>query len=494
MVQMRGVPCEFLGCQANPSYAREGESQGRCCKKHVSPGMVFVDSLRCSVPNCQRSAIWVEATDNRQRACREHRRAGVAYAQVAAICADCFQEPCYGLASSGRKSVFCPDHKTDGMTLVCPQTCATPGCCKIPGYGVDGKRQVCRDHKTETMTCAVLTCESPLCNKNPSFAPRGETRRRFCKRHAQPGMVNVYYKYCGVDRCPERASFEARGKLRCLEHCEAGMKPRNNICRVEGGGCTRQSSYGMEGGKPVVCTLHKVPGMVQVRTKRCKHQGCEKIPSYGFSCKSREYCKPHALQGMVYSAGNRCRFRGCSASGVYNHPGVRGGSFCQDHKEDGMVDIRPNKCEVAGCKYAANYGDTVERTRRFCARHKLDEMFSYQDLWPKPGTVAKISATGQVSSSFDDATFGAQGIPAGMLPGTGATGSGAVQLLSVTGPPETYVAAPGGGVSVNPLACEAGVLVAGVRVPTAENGTAVSRGTDVTESPLGAEGIRQEPA
>lgn len=70
-----------------------------------------------------------------------------------------------------------------------------------------------------------------------------------------------------------------------------------------------------------------------MRTKRCKFQGCEKIPSYGFSCKSREYCKPHALQGMVYSAGSRCRFRGCGASGVYNHPGVRGGSFCQDHKE-----------------------------------------------------------------------------------------------------------------------------------------------------------------
>lgn len=36
---------------------------------------------------------------------------------------------------------------------------------------------------------ATLTCESPLCNKNPSFGYRGQTRRRFCKRHAEPGMV-----------------------------------------------------------------------------------------------------------------------------------------------------------------------------------------------------------------------------------------------------------------------------------------------------------------
>lgn len=64
----------------------QGESQGRCCKKHAISGMVLLKILLCSVPNCQRSAIWVETTDNRQRACREHRRAGVAYAQVAAIC------------------------------------------------------------------------------------------------------------------------------------------------------------------------------------------------------------------------------------------------------------------------------------------------------------------------------------------------------------------------------------------------------------------------
>lgn len=146
-----------------------------------------------------------------------------------------------------------------------PRTCMTPGCAKIPSYGVDGRRQVCRDHKGRGMSYAILTCESPLCNKNPSFAPRGETRRRFCKRHAGPDMVNVYYKYCDAERCGERASFEAGGRMSCLRHCEPGMKPRNNICQVEGGGCTRQSSYGPEGGRPVVCTVHKVPGMVQVR-------------------------------------------------------------------------------------------------------------------------------------------------------------------------------------------------------------------------------------
>ena len=197
------------------------------------------------------------------------------------------------------------------MTEVRTQTCATPGCYKIPGYGVDGKRQVCRDHKTEGMTGAVLTCESPLCNKNPSFARRGEKRRRFCKRHAEPGMVNAYYKYCDVNQCPERASFGAGGKLRCLEHCEAGMKPRNNICRVEGGGCSRQSSYGPGGGKPVMCTQHKLPGMIQVRKRRpvCCFSSCFALvkgtPQILFSSTAGDVVVLEALQYALASAVGR---------------------------------------------------------------------------------------------------------------------------------------------------------------------------------------------
>lgn len=111
-----------------------------------------------------------------------------------------------------------------------------------------------------------VSCEMPLCNKNPSFAYMGEKRRRFCKHHAEPGMVNAYYKYCDAGQCRERATFESsEGKVwRCLVHRESGMVPRSKICQVEGGGCARQSSYGPEGSRPVLCTIHKLPGMVQV--------------------------------------------------------------------------------------------------------------------------------------------------------------------------------------------------------------------------------------
>lgn len=123
-------------------------------------------------------------------------------------------------------------------------------------------RRACGD----TNKSGGVSCEMPLCNKNPSFSYLGEKRRRFCKRHTEPGMVNAYFKYCDVYQCRERATFESGGGKvrRCLAHRESGMVPRSKICQVEGGGCARQSSYGPEGGRPVLCTIHKLPGMVQV--------------------------------------------------------------------------------------------------------------------------------------------------------------------------------------------------------------------------------------
>lgn len=72
-----------------------------------------------------------------------------------------------------------------------------------------------------------------------------------------------FRQYCDIGQCPERAAFEAGNELRCLAHKKPGMKPRRNICQVAGGGCTRQSSYGRDGGKPMVCTVHRERGMVQ---------------------------------------------------------------------------------------------------------------------------------------------------------------------------------------------------------------------------------------
>lgn len=118
----------------------------------------------------------------------------------------------------------------------------------------------------------------------------------------------MYYRYCGADgdRCPERASFEADGKLRCLQHREPGMRPRNKICQVEGGGCTRQSSFGVEGGKPVLCTVHKEPGMVQVRGGGLAHPVVGRVGLFCCVICVRSNSRVSGLSGcvLIYSTVN----------------------------------------------------------------------------------------------------------------------------------------------------------------------------------------------
>eukprot|EP00752_Nemacystus_decipiens_P007352 g6575.t2 len=425
--------CHARGCVNRVSHGRERDSMPSSCAAHVLPGMVQMRGVPCEFPCCRFAPLPAQQGDGNGRRCKAH--------MTSPLLAEPKPAPDATATHSGEKrhvnssgvvqeTTSSPAVSTATATTTTTTTTTTTPTTAIPTTitrkrSSSSKRLRGRGSKAAALAAAAaevertdmeaakkhataggegggggssggggggrqgatLTCESPLCNKNPSFGYRGQTRRRFCKLHAEPGMVNVYYRYCGADgdRCPERASFEADGKLRCLQHREPGMRPRNKICQVEGGGCTRQSSFGVVGGKPVLCTVHKKPGMVQVRTKTCRHPGCDKIPSYGYPCKSREFCKPHALEGMVYSAGSRCRFRGCELPGVFNYPwSARGGSFCSSHKEDGMVDITPKRCESVGCKYAANFGDKTQRTRRFCARHKLGGMQSYQELWPKP--------------------------------------------------------------------------------------------------------------
>lgn len=169
-------------------------------------------------------------------------------------------------APSLTRASLCSDNTAESIAEKGRQACTIGGSSKGPDDDANRQRTTTRTGNQSTlMISAAPTCESPLCSKTPSFAPRGESRRRFCKQHALPGMVNAYYKYCDMDGgCPKRASFQAKGKLRCLEHCLPGMRPMSNVCQVLGGGCSRQSSFGQKGGGPILCTVHKVAGMVQV--------------------------------------------------------------------------------------------------------------------------------------------------------------------------------------------------------------------------------------
>jgi len=78
-----------------------------------------------------------------------------------------------------------------------------------------------------------------------------ESKRGFLQKRERPSRLGAGY------------AASSTGSRACAE--------RNNICQLESGVCTRQSSYGVEGGKPVLCTLHKEAGRRgRIRCCRCR--------------------------------------------------------------------------------------------------------------------------------------------------------------------------------------------------------------------------------
>lgn len=61
--------------------------------------------------------------------------------------------------------------------------------------------------------------------------------------------------------------------------------------------CDRHAYYGVPGGKPIFCALHKEVGYVNVHNKMCSRQGCYKRPHYGHVGGKAVSCVTHKLPG-----------------------------------------------------------------------------------------------------------------------------------------------------------------------------------------------------
>lgn len=70
----------------------------------------------------------------------------------------------------------------------------------------------------------------------------------------------------------------------------------------EGLDCTRHAYYGLPGGKPVYCALHKDVGYVNVHNKMCSKLGCYKRPHYGNPGGKAIFCVTHKEPGNLYTS------------------------------------------------------------------------------------------------------------------------------------------------------------------------------------------------
>lgn len=58
--------------------------------------------------------------------------------------------------------------------------------------------------------------------------------------------------------------------------------------------------------QPRFCARHKLPGMMDVRNRRCEEPGCTRQPSYGMEGQRRQFCFTHKRAGDVDVKSTRC--------------------------------------------------------------------------------------------------------------------------------------------------------------------------------------------
>lgn len=249
-------PCQFEGCKEKPTFNFPGMKGSRYCAEHKIDGMEC-NLKTCKNPACERPPTYNYEDTDTPIYCSYHRLEGMIYLSNRRrnACEEpgCLSFPRWDFksavetkAKAKRKGKFCEDHKKEGMELVV-DICAKKYCYKTPLYNFPDQTQplYCTHHRLENMVqplkvaakmerkrsvsgeanfseasdfasptelnstgeCTVPTttncrgssrkrreCEGEGCVRQPSFNFPGESKRRFCAFHRQPGMIAVSRK------------------------------------------------------------------------------------------------------------------------------------------------------------------------------------------------------------------------------------------------------------------------------------------------------------
>jgi len=71
--------------------------------------------------------------------------------------------------------------------------------------------------------------------------------------------------------------------------------------------CEKIQIFGLEQGKPLVCSCHWEEGMRDVIQKKCQNEGCEKVSTFGLQSRKPLFFVSHREEGMLDVIHKKCR-------------------------------------------------------------------------------------------------------------------------------------------------------------------------------------------
>ena len=107
-------------------------------------------------------------------------------------------------------------------------------------------------------------------------------------------------KLCEFKNCRLRTTYGMScNPISCIKHKTDFMKLSSLICKFNNCQKTSKFNYNNE-TKPLYCSEHKMPNMVDIKSKKCKFENCKKRPSFNYQNeKSPIYCSDHKLINMI---------------------------------------------------------------------------------------------------------------------------------------------------------------------------------------------------
>jgi EsV-1-7 cysteine-rich motif len=281
--------------------------------------------------------------------------------------------------------------------------CRYEGCTtRCTFAGEDGKRKYCKVHAEEGMVSVHnLVCEYPNCKTLPSYGTPAGKRVR-CKAHIEEGMVMLSSRKCQFGDCTKQPVFGKPGQkaVRCKAHKEVDMiDVKNRRCGYEG--CFTQPCFGFPGGEAQRCTDHREPTMVDVKNLKCADPNCQTQPAFGYPNGSPSHCGPHKLPGMEDVRSRRCEHKGCDKRPGYGLPG-QVPRHCYPHRVVGDIKHYRRTCIEDNCQEIALYGLSIPV---HCESHHLPDEFDLVQRACVSCSLPEVLNTNGHCSSCDPTTF-----------------------------------------------------------------------------------------
>lgn len=292
MLDQRNVRCQAEGCTTQASFGLF-KKKPLFCNKHKEDGMVNVWNKMCAHEGCTKTVNF-GYEDKKPTHCGDHKKEDMKDVSHK-LCEDegCSVRACWGLIE--QVPFLCSKHGRNyplAMNVVTGR-CEFIGCQKIPSFALPGEqRTFCKEHKTEEMSYAGMTCVAEDCSKQPNFGWDGGSAT-FCAEHQIPGMILIYHRPCRASNC--------------------------NIT----------ASYGYENEAMLWCAFHgklQEPKAVLLNGKRCEHPECSIAAAFGMPGSERRFCFKHKTNEMINVCEKRANCASCGLS--YNLTGLNNMSLC----------------------------------------------------------------------------------------------------------------------------------------------------------------------